>query len=246
MSRLLLGSTPEIYHLPGFHEPFSAISHLIGAAIFLVLGVLLLRRGRGDAGRMIYLGIYAISCVFLFSMSAVYHMMERGGTARRVMERLDHGAIFVLIAGTCTVLHGLFFRGWQRGVLLFLEWTAAITGITLKTIYFNDLAEWLGLSFYLSLGWFGGVSAILVARRLGFSLVRPLLWGGILYSFGSVLEYLGWFVVIPGVLHAHEIFHLFVLAGALVQWGFVWHIAAGEPPHALPKDEVVIDYFASQ
>jgi hemolysin III len=240
MSRLSLGSTPELYRLPGFHEPFSAISHLLGAAVFLVLGILLLRRGRGDVGRMIYLGIYASSCVLLFSMSAVYHMMERGGTARLVMERLDHGAIFFLIAGTCTALLGLLFRGWQRAVQLFLIWTAAITGITLTTIFYTDLAEWLALSFYLTLGWIGGVSAMLAAQRHGFALVRPLLWGGILYSLGAVLEYLQWFVIIPGVLHSHEVFHLFVLSGALIQWSFVWRIASGVPDLAHPANEAAI------
>jgi len=243
MSRLLFASTPELYHLPGFHDPFSAISHLVGVAVFLMLGFLLLRRGRGDAARMIYLSIYAFTCVLLFSMSAVYHMMERGGTARLVMEQLDHGAIFLLIAGSCTALIGLLFRGWQRAVQLFLVWTAAITGITLTTIFYNDLAEWLALSFYLTLGWIGGVSAVLAAQRHGFALVRPLLWGGILYSIGAVLEYLQWFVVIPGVIHSHEVFHLFVLSGALVHWSFVWHIASGVPYLPHPTNEAAIHDF---
>jgi len=53
---------PELYHLPGFYEPFSAISHLLGAAIFLVLGLLLLQRGLGDRTRLIYLGVLVASC----------------------------------------------------------------------------------------------------------------------------------------------------------------------------------------
>ena len=105
---------PPLYHLPGFHEPFSAISHLFGAGLFLVLGFLLLRRGWGDTARLIFLGVYAVSCVLLLSMSAVFHMVVRGGPAHRVMERLDHGAIFILIAGTFTPGHGLLFRGPLR------------------------------------------------------------------------------------------------------------------------------------
>ena len=56
----------------------------------------------------------AVETVFLLSMSGVYHMMESGGTARAVMGRLDHSAIFVLIAGTFTPVHGILFRGWAR------------------------------------------------------------------------------------------------------------------------------------
>src|SRR5262245_27015252 len=123
-----------LYHLPGFHEPFSAISHLFGAVLFAFMTLLVLRRGRGDTGRMIYLGVFAFSSVFLMAMSGVYHMMIRGGAAYQVMERLDHAAIFVLIAGTFTPAHGILFRGILRWLPLVLIWGCAITGITLKTI----------------------------------------------------------------------------------------------------------------
>jgi channel protein (hemolysin III family) len=219
---------PQLYHLPGFHEPVSAITHLIGAVVFIVLGALLLRRGRGDTSRLIFLGIYAASCVFLLSMSAVFHMLVRGGTAHRVMERLDHGAIFVLIAGTFTPAHGILFRGVLRWGPLLLIWSAAITGITLKTIFFEDLAEWVGLSFYLGLGWVGSMSALVLVQRYGFGFVAPLVWGGVAYTFGAVADYLGWLMLIPGIVHAHEVFHFFVLAGAFWHWLFVWQFATGE------------------
>lgn len=228
----------ELHHLPGFHEPVSAITHLIGAVLFIVLGAVLLRRGRGDRNRLIFLAIYAASCVFLLSMSAVYHMLVRGGTASRVLERLDHGAIFVLIAGTFTPAHGILFRGVLRWGPLVLIWSAAIIGITLKTIFFDDLAEWVGLSFYLGLGWVGSMSGLLLVQRYGFGFVAPLVWGGIAYTFGAVSEYLGWLTLIPGIVHSHEVFHLFVLAGAFWHWLFIWQFASGEvpPPRARRLD----------
>lgn len=223
----LWAEIPELYHLPGFHDPFSAISHLAGSGVFLVLGILLLRRGRGDWGRLFFLGVYAVSCVLLFSMSGVYHMMERGGTARMVMERLDHGAIFVLIAGSFTAAHGLLFRGWLRWGPLCLVWTAAIIGITLKSIYFDDVPEWLGLTFYLALGWTGAFSAIVLAQRFGFAFLKLLLVGALAYSIGGAMEFLGWPVLIPGVVHSHEVFHLAVLTGAFSHWLFIWSFADG-------------------
>jgi channel protein (hemolysin III family) len=218
---------PQMYSLPGFHDPFSAISHLLGAVVFLVLGLRLMYRGRGDRARLIYLGVYAFANVFLFAMSGVYHQMDSAGVARQVMARLDHGAIFVLIAGTFTPAHGILFRGWLRWGPLFFMWAAAITAITLKTIFFQDLPEWFGLSLYLVLGWVGVFSGTLIARRHGFRFVQPLLWGGIAYSIGATFDYLRWFTVIPGVLHFHEIFHLLVLLGAYLHWCFVWQFAAG-------------------
>jgi channel protein (hemolysin III family) len=234
----------ELYHLPGFHEPFSAISHLLGALLFLVLGGLLLRRGRGSAARLIFLGVYAASCVFLFAMSGVYHQMVRGGTAHAVLGRLDHSAIFILIAGTFTPAHGILFRGPLRWGPLLLIWTAAAAGLTLKTIFYNDVSEWLGLSFYLTLGWFGGVSGFLLARRFGLAFIQPLLIGGLAYTVGGVMEFLGWLVVIPGVVHPHELFHVAVLVGAFFHWLFVWQFADGRvrgreavPPSPRPRQQ---------
>jgi len=218
----------ELYHFPGFHEPFSAISHLLGALVFIVLGVQLLRRGWGDRTRVACLGVYAAACVLLLSLSGVYHMMVRGGTASRVFVRLDHGAIFVLIAASFTPAHGILFCGRLRWAPLVIMWTAAVAGITLRTIFLTSLAGWLGLTFYLVLGWFGGISAYLLGRRYGFRFVRPLLLGGVAYSIGGTMDALGWPVAIPGVVHAHELAHVAVLAGVLCHYRFVWQFATGE------------------
>ncbi|MEX2142234.1 MAG: hemolysin III family protein [Pirellulales bacterium] len=218
-------SSPPIYNLPGFYEPFSVLSHLAGAVLFLVLGARLLKRGRGDSLRRTVLGIYVGSSVFLFVMSGVYHMMVADSPARGVMARLDHSAIFALIAGTFTPVHGILFQGWSRWAPLTLIWAVAIAGITLKNVYFDSFAEWLGISLYLLLGWLGALSGASVALRYGFAFVKPLLWGGIAYSAGAVLEFMRWPYIIPGVVHPHELFHLAVLIGALFHWSFVWRIA---------------------
>ncbi len=219
--------TPELYHLPGFHDPFSAISHLVGAVAFVGLGILLLRRGRGDAMRLVYLGIYSAACVFLLSMSAVYHMLEQGGTARQVLARLDHSAIFVLIAGTFTPCYGILHRGWERWVPLLFVWTCAITGLTLKTIFFTDMAEVVGLAFYLGLGWFGSLTSFGLWRRYGWRFVEPVVFGGLAYTVGGLIEYLRLGHVIPGVIHPHELFHVLVLVGVGFHWWFIWQIAPG-------------------
>src|SRR5215212_6154382 len=104
------------------------MSHLFGAILFSALGFLLLRRGQGDRTRMVFLVIYVVSCVLLFSMSGVYHMMARG-TARDVLGRLDHNAIFLFIAGSFTPAHGILFRGWLRWAPLLFIWTAAMPAL---------------------------------------------------------------------------------------------------------------------
>src|SRR5262249_41361990 len=175
------------------------MTHLLGALVFLVLGYRLLAELWGRWDRFAYVAVFAFANVFLLSMSAVYHMMEFGGTARSVMERLDHGAIFVLIAGTFTPAHGILFHGIGRWGFLLLIWGAAIAGITLKTVFFTDFPEWAGLTLYLGLGWLGSLSAVLLARRFGFAFVKPLLYGGIAYSVWAVVVFFCLFAVLSSL-----------------------------------------------
>jgi channel protein (hemolysin III family) len=217
-----------IYDVPGFQEPFSAMSHLLGAVVFLGLGCLLLRRGRGNLPRMIFLGVYSATSVFCLSMSGVYHMLAPG-TAHLVLARLDHGAIFLFIAGTFTPVHGILFRGWLRWGPLILIWTAAIIGVVLKTVFFDDVEYWMGLAFYLGMGWVAALAGIIIAKRFGFAFIMPLVLGGAAYSIGGLIDFVGWPVLVPGVIGSHEIFHAFVVLAAFWQWQFVWKIARCDP-----------------
>jgi hemolysin III len=96
------------YALPGLAEPVSALTHLAGAVAFAAAAVPLLGRGRGDPRRVTALAVYALSCVLLLTASGVYHLQARGGPPRAVLARLDHGLIFVFIAGTFSRLHTEF------------------------------------------------------------------------------------------------------------------------------------------
>lgn len=217
----------ELHRLPFLYEPFSAISHLIAAVLFLLLGVMLVWRGRGSLPRQIFLAVYAVSCVVLFSMSTMFHVFPTGSTERRVFERLDHAAIFLLIVASFTPIHGLLFRGKLRWLPLLILWTAAITGITLKSIFFDSLHKTVGLSFYLGLGWCGLVSSVLVAQRYGWKFVRLVVLGGVAYSVGAIAEAFRWPILVPGYVHPHDVFHVMVIVGAFIHWIFIWRLADG-------------------
>jgi channel protein (hemolysin III family) len=213
--------------IPGFTEPVSSLTHLLGAGVFAVLAWFLLRRGWGNATRVAFLGVYSLACVFLMSMSGVYHLLTFGGTARTVLERLDHGAIFVLIAGTFTPAHGILFRGWGRWSVLVMIWGLAVAGIALTTVFFAGLGEWLRLVFYLALGWLGLFSGTALWHMYGLAFIKPLLWGGLVYTLGALADFLRWPVLIPGVFGSHEVFHVAVLVGAGLHWKFIWQFASG-------------------
>lgn len=211
-----------VYPLPGFFEPFSAFTHLAGALVFLVLGVKLVRRARGDRARVLFFAIYGFCAVFLLAMSGVYHMMTEETTARDVLGRLDFAAIFTLIAGTHTPAQGLFFRGPTRWLPLGLMWILAITGITLFSVFYHEVSPWLGNAIFLGLGWFAGVFGLVLWRRLGFAQVRLLVLGGVAYSIGAVCMGLQWPTLIPGIIGPHEIWHIAVLIAMSMHWRFLY------------------------
>lgn len=210
--------------IPGFSDPFSSISHLLAAFVFLIYGVRLIYLARSHRGWLAAISVFVFSVVFLLSMSGVFHLLEHDSIGRAVLQRLDHAGIFGLIAGTFTPVHSILFKGFWRWGFLFLIWALAITGMTLKSIYFNELAEWLGLVFYLGLGWFGILSAYLTHRLHGYAIVRPLIYGALAYTTGASLEFLRLPVVIPGVIGSHELFHIAVLAGITWHWQFVQNL----------------------
>lgn len=212
-------------------DPVSAATHLAGAVVFAVLSVRLLRRGRGGNARMAALSVFAFACVLLLGVSGTYHLLPAGSASRDVLQRLDHAAIFVLIAASFTPPHVILFRGAMRWGMLALVWGAAVAGVVLKTVFFASVPEWLGLAMYLGLGWLGVISAAALARRYGWRAIRPILWGALAYTAGAVFEFLRWPVLLPGLVGPHEIFHIAVLAGISWHWTFILRVAACRAPY---------------
>jgi len=159
--------------------------------------------------------------VFLLSISGVYHLLSKDGMARIVFQRLDHAAIYVLIAGTFTAVHSVLFSGISRWGVITFVWVAAVTGITLKTVFFSSFPESLSLTIYLALGWIGVFSGIALWQRFSFSFLKPLLYGGMAYTIGALLEYNCQPVLIQGIVGPHELFHVAVLFGIGFHWAFV-------------------------
>ncbi|MCC6494124.1 MAG: hemolysin III family protein [Pirellulales bacterium] len=213
--------------IPGFADPVSSLSHLVGAGVFLVMGTFLVRRGAGSAARMASLAIFSFGAVLLLSISGVYHLLQRDGTPREVLRVLDHAAIFVLIACSFMPPHVILFRGPWRWGMLVAVWTFAAAAITVKSVFFGVLPEIVGTGLYLGMGWIGLISGIALWRRFGFAFIAPLLWGGVAYSIGAVLDVLHWPVLVPGVVQWHEVFHVAVLAGLTLHWAFIYGIADG-------------------
>jgi len=215
----------ETFTFLGLHDPLSSWLHLIAAFGFLIAGYFLARKAFGSKMRVTSVILYTISLIFLFSMSGTFHLLPYHTTARDVLQVLDHAAIWILIAGTFIPIHTLMFRGPKRWGVLLLVWSITIPGVVLTTVFFSTMPEWLSLSFYLGLGWIGILTAYFVVKQYGLYEAKYLFYGGLAYTFGAILEFLRWPVLVDGIVEAHDFFHIFVILGAGFHWYFIYQHA---------------------
>lgn len=224
----------------GFSDPFSSMTHLLGAGLFLSWGIRLLIKYHHSLVQTVSLSIYILAVIFMLAMSGVYHLLTPATLGREVLQRLDHAGIFFLIAATFTPIHMLLFHGVMRWAFLLLIWGVAISGITLKMIFFTDMSEWLGMTVYIGLGWLGAISGYLLYRRFGHRFIRHLLYGALAYTSGALLDYSGFPVLLIHIIGPHEIFHVAVLLGITFHWLFI--IEVNETYNAMQTGTVLAQH----
>lgn len=200
--------------LRSVREPVNGLSHL-GAAIAALAGMIcLLVVGRSSLGKEVSLLIYGCTLVLLFSASATYHLVRASPRVLGVLRKLDHAAIYLLIAGSYTPFCYNMFSGFWKWGLLAVVWSLALLGATMK-IFFIKAPRWLSTGMYLVLGWLvvAGIQEMLIKLPVG-----ALIWlsvGGILYTLGAVVYATKIFNFLPDKFGFHEIWHIFVILGAL-------------------------------
>ncbi len=200
-----------------FKEPVNAITHLVGAVLAVVATAMLLLVSDGSPRSVVSLAIFGVSSVALFSASTLLHAVRAGPEVETWLRRMDHAAIFVLIAGSYTPIALIamqpHFSGW--GWSLFgVVWGIAVAGLIFKLLWISA-PRWLSTALYLAMGWLVVVAIVPVARSLGVTNMSWLIVGGLFYTVGAVIYALKKPNLWPGVLGFHELWHLFVLAG----WG---------------------------
>lgn len=211
----------ETYSILGFQDPISSWTHLLGALIvFFFLIKLFIKDGIGKRYPAALL-IFGFSCIFLLSMSGVYHLLPRATTPRYVMRILDHAGIFLLISGTLIAVHEVLFSGFMKWGFIIIASSIAALGIIFGTIYFNEIPTYITHSVFLGFGWLGSISVIAIWKLKKDISIRYLIYGGIAYSVGAIIDWAQFPVILPGYFGAHEVFHLAVLVGVAYHWVFL-------------------------
>jgi hemolysin III len=196
------------------------VSHEIAAGVALAGLVALVLLAPGPRARLGAL-VYGSSLVALFSVSALYHRPTWSPRARVWMRRLDHSAIFLLIAGTFTPICLLIGDGRAR-TLLAVVWAGAGLGV-LRALLWPEAPRLVATALYLLLGWAAVPLVPAMHRALGTGPLLLLAAGGMLYSVGAVIYATRRPDPFPRVFGYHEIFHALVVAAA----GLHFAVAAG-------------------
>jgi hemolysin III len=190
-------------------ERFNSISHLVGAALALIGMVLLVGYAseQGDPWKIASFSIYGVSLFLLYSLSTLYHSLR--GRAKKIFQKLDHVAIYLLIAGTYTPFTLVTLRGTWGWTLFLVIWGLAILGIFIDSRH-KDGSRAIQMVIYLLMGWLVLIAMEPLVQALPTGALVLLVLGGVFYTSGIV------FYVTDGrVKHAHGIWHLFVLAGSI-------------------------------
>jgi len=202
--------------LSKLREPFNGLSHLAGAISAFLGGIVLLIVGWTGTVRIISVIIYIISLISMFSASATYHLTQVKPRAQEILRKVDHSAIFLLIAGTYTPICLNAFTGFWRWGFLSIIWGIALVGIIIKIFYIRA-PRWLNAGMYVLMGWI----SILAWRQMAGLPLGVLIWlivGGVIYTLGAVVYATKIFNFVPGKFGFHEVWHLFVIGGAMAHF----------------------------
>ncbi len=202
-------------------EPVSFYTHFAGA-VASVAGVVLLVTGNMESlPRMVTSLIYGTTLVFLFTASACYHAFKHEENGHSTLRKLDHLAIFFLIAGTYTPICYTYLTGWWRWGILIAQWGLVFFGVFFS-IFYISAPRIISTSIYVLMGWLLIIPIKKIIAAVPFDALVLIVLGGIAYTAGAVIYALKKPDPVPGRFGFHEIFHIFILLGAALHFTAVY------------------------
>lgn len=210
-------------------EPGSAITHFIAMmmAVFATVPLLLKAGLTSGTKEFTAMAIFMLSMILLYGASTLYHSVNLSGKALCVFRKLDHMMIFVLIAGSYTPVCLIVLGGDQGYTLLALVWGIALAGMLIKACWIT-CPKWFSSVIYIAMGW---VCVLVFGQLLSSLPTAAFLWllaGGIIYTVGGIIYALKLplFNTRHKAFGSHEVFHLFVMAGSICHFIFMYRYVA--------------------
>lgn len=213
-------------------DPGSALTHFIGMmmAMFAATPLLIKAAKEPDSIHLISLSIFIGSMILLYAASTTYHTLDISEKWNKILRKIDHMMIFILIAGSYTPVC-LIVLDRRIGLPLFaLVWGIAIAGIIIKACWIT-CPKWFSSLLYIAMGWVCVLAFTQIINALSPTAFAWLLAGGIVYTVGGIIYALK--LPIFNARHkyfgSHEIFHLFVMGGSFCHFVFMYRFIAAMP-----------------
>ncbi len=194
--------------LAPYGEKFNSISHLLGTALALAGATLLvlLAARLGDPWKIVSFSVYGAMLVAMYTTSTLYH--SANGRAKQTLRKIDHCAIYLLIAGTYTPFALVSLRGAWGWSLFGTVWGLAVLGIA-QELWLARGARLVSLALYIAMGWLALVAVAPLRAALTQGGFTWLAAGGACYTAG-----IAFYATDHKLRHGHGIWHLFVMAGS--------------------------------
>lgn len=206
-----------------FHvkDPGSALTHFIAMVLASVAAVPLITKAALCSGRFTATAvtIFIVSMILLYAASTVYHTFDISEQVNKLLKKIDHMMIFVLIAGTYTPICLIALGNPVGCRLLALVWCIAAVGIVINALWIN-CPKWVSSVIYIAMGWVCLTAIKTIVASLTPAAFYWLLTGGIVYTIGGVIYALKLPLFNARFKHfgSHEIFHLFVMGGSFCHY----------------------------
>ena len=210
-------------------DPGSALTHFIAMILAIIAAIPLLSKAGHDSGHMHIsaLAIFILSMIGLYAASTIYHTLDISPKINKLLRKIDHMMIFILIAGTYTPVCMIVLGDKTGWTMLTLVWGIAIVGILINALWIT-CPKWFSSLIYIAMGWV----CILAITKILSSMPRAgfmwLLAGGIIYTVGGIIYAmkLPFFNSRHRYFGSHEIFHLFVMGGSLCHYVMMYRFVA--------------------
>ena len=207
---------------PRSEEVANCVVHGLGidGSLVALPWLVLVARGTDDPWLLVGALAFGLSALLMFSTSVLYHSARDAGLRLR-LRKVDHAAIYLLIAGTYTPFTLGAMKGTWGWTIAGIVWALAVLGIAFKTTPLGFRFPRASVALYLVMGWIVVIAAKPLVQQLTAHELRWLVAGGLCYTGGVV------FYMWKGRPYTHAIWHVFVLAGVACHFVAVLSVIAG-------------------
>jgi hemolysin III len=198
--------------------------HLVCFFLAIPAGVTVVALASSPHGR-VGAGIYAVGLVALFGVSGAYHRFGWSDARRLWMQKLDHGTIFVMIAGSYTPVCLMALEGWVRPTMLAVAWTGAAVGFVLAFTG-GRASRLVRGTLYIGLGWASVAAAPQLWSNMSAAELALIAVGGVLFTVGSVFLLTRWPDPFPRVFGYHEVWHVMVVVAVACHFAAITSVVS--------------------